>query len=58
MTSQFEVMADGHANSVALRLTRLAHGKRQAAQDSLLLAMQGDSALRLPHGPRFHRCEN
>ncbi len=40
-------MLDGYANSMALRLTRLAHGDKETAQDSLWLAMQGDPILRL-----------
>ncbi len=46
MTSQLETMLDGYADSIALRLTRLAHGDRETAQDSLWLAMQGDPILR------------
>ena len=47
MTSQLETMLDGHGDSMALRLTRLAAGNREVAQDSLRLAMQGDPILRL-----------
>ena len=47
MTCQLETMLDGYADSVALRLTRLACGDKGKARDSLWLAMQGDSALRL-----------
>ena len=46
MTSQFEIALDGYADSLALRLTRLAAGDREQAQDSLWLAMQGDPILR------------
>ncbi len=46
MTCQLETMLDGYANSVAFRLTRLAAGDREQAQDSLWLAMQGDPILR------------
>ena len=46
MTCQLETMLDGYADSMALRLTRLAHGDRETAQDSLWLAMQGDHNLR------------
>ena len=46
MTCQLETMLDGYADSMALRLTRLAQGDRETAQDSLWLAMQGDPILR------------
>ena len=46
MTSQLEIALDGHADSMALRLTRLAAGDREQAQDSLWLAVQGDPLLR------------
>ncbi len=46
MTCQLETMLDGYADSMALRLTRLAAGDREQAQDSLFLAMQGDPILR------------
>ena len=46
MTCQLETMLDGYADSMALRLTRLAAGDREQAQDSLWLAMQGDAILR------------
>ncbi len=46
MTSQLETALDGYADSMALRLTRLAHGDKETAQDSLWLAMQGDPILR------------
>ncbi len=46
MTCQLETMLDGYADSMALRLTRLAAGDREQAQDSLWLAMQGDPILR------------
>ncbi len=46
MTCQLEPMLDGYADSMALRLTRLAHGDKEKAQDSLWLAMQGDPILR------------
>ncbi len=46
MTCQLETMLDGYADSVAFRLTRLAAGDREQAQDSLWLAMQGDPILR------------
>ncbi len=46
MTCQLETALDGYADSMALRLTRLAQGDRETAQDSLWLAMQGDPILR------------
>ncbi len=46
MTCQLETMLDSYADSVAFRLTRLAAGDREQAQDSLWLAMQGDPILR------------
>ncbi len=46
MTTQLETMLDSYADSMALRLTRLAAGNREQAQDSLWLAMQGDPFLR------------
>ena len=46
MTCQLEIALAGHADSMALRLTRLAAGKREAAQDRLWPAMQGDPILR------------
>lgn len=46
MTAQLETMIDGYGDSMALRLTRLAAGDRQAAIDNLSLALQGDPFLR------------
>ena len=46
MTCQPETALDGYADSMALRLSRLAAGNREQAQDSLWLAMQGDPILR------------
>ncbi len=46
ITAQLETMLDGYADSISLRLTRLAAGDREQAQDSLFLAMQGDPILR------------
>ena len=46
MTCQLETALDGYADSMALRLARLAAGDREQAQDSLWLAMQGDPILR------------
>ena len=40
--TQLETQLDSYADSVAFRLTRLAAGDREQAQDSLWLAMQGD----------------
>ena len=58
MTSQLEAMLDGYADSLALRLTRLAAGDREQAQDSLWLAMQADPILRRAcregRGPEAH----
>ncbi len=44
--TQLETQLDSYADSVAFRLTRLAGGDREQAQDSLWLAMQGDPILR------------
>ena len=44
--TQLETQLDSYADSVAFRLTRLAAGDREQAQDSLWLAMQGDPILR------------
>ena len=44
--TQLEAQLDSYADSVAFRLTRLAAGDREQAQDSLWLAMQGDPILR------------
>ncbi len=46
MTTQLETMIDSYGDSMVFRLTRLAAGDKQAAQDSLYLAMQGDPFLR------------
>ncbi len=44
--TQLETQLGSYADSVAFRLTRLAAGDREQAQDSLWLAMQGDPILR------------
>lgn len=47
MTTQHDTQIDGHGDSWALRVVRLAAGDKQLARDNLFLAMQGDHNLRL-----------
>ncbi len=45
MTCQLEPMLDSYGDSITFRLTRLAAGDKQTAQDNLRLAMATDPLL-------------
>ena len=45
MTAQLETMLDGYGDSIAFRLTRLAAGDKQTAQENLRLVMATDPLL-------------
>ena len=45
MTTQLETMLDSYGDSVAFRLTRLAAGDKQTAQENLRLVMATDPLL-------------
>ncbi len=44
--TRLDVLVEGHADSLVLRLVRLAAGNEKTARDHVWLAMQGDPLLR------------